>query len=383
MIYLDHAATSYPKPSPVIKAQLLCMKEGGGNAGRGSHTLAMKAAERIFECREVAARFLGADSPEQVVFTPNTTVALNIAIKGLLHKGDHVLLSDMEHNSVFRPIYRMACEGTVTYDIFPTFPQKGNRTDEEIFRAICAAIRPNTKALVCAHASNICSSVLPIDKIGAICAQKGILFIVDAAQSAGSIPINMKEMGIDVLCVPGHKGLLGPQGTGMLLLRKGLVLDTLIEGGSGVDSMQGTMPTESPERYEAGTLPAPLISGLCEGIRCVERIGIERIFAHEQALNRYLQEQLLRQNRIRIYVPNHVGSVLLFGVRGIPADKVGALLNRHGICVRTGYHCTALGHKTLGTPNGGAIRVSTGFSNTREDIDALIEALAEIVRTLY
>jgi len=279
MIYLDHAATSYPKPLSVIRAQVLCMRDGGGNSGRGSHALAMTAAKKIFECREVAARFFGADSPEQVVFTPNTTAALNIAIKGLLHKGDHVLLSDMEHNSVFRPIYKMARKGRISYDVFPTFPQKQNCTAQDICREICKRIRPNTKALVCAHASNICSRVLPLDAIGEICAQRGILLIVDAAQSAGHIPINMKESGIDALCVPGHKGLWGPQGTGMLLLRRGLVADTLMEGGSGVDSLEGDMPQSSPERYEAGTLSAPLIAGLCEGIRCVERVGIEAIFA--------------------------------------------------------------------------------------------------------
>lgn len=380
MIYLDHAATSYPKLPSVIKAQVLCMQEGGGNPGRGSHALAMAASQKIFECREVAADFFGLDSPECVIFTPNTTVALNIAIKGLLKAGDHVLLSDMEHNAVFRPIYKMAREGKITYDIFPTFPQKRNRTADDICRAISSRIRPNTKALVCAHASNICSSVLPLEEIGALCAQRGILLIVDAAQSAGHIPINMKNCGIDALCVPGHKGLWGPQGTGLLLLKKGVIADTLTEGGSGVDSMQGEMPQNAPERYEAGTLSAPLIAGLCEGIRCVKQIGPETVFAHECALNRYLQERMLRIPGIRVYVPNHVGSVLLFNVRGVPADTVGQLLNRRGICVRTGYHCTALGHGTLETPKGGAVRVSPGFWNQKDDMDALLHALSDIVR---
>ena len=342
MIYLDHAATSFPKPPSVIEAQVRCMQESGGNAGRGSHALAMAAAEKIFECRTVAADFFGADSPEEVIFTPNTTAALNIALKGLLRQGDHVLLSDMEHNAVFRPICKLANEGRITYDVFPTFPQRKNRTAEEICRAILARIRPNTRLLVCAHASNICSSVLPLEEIGALCAQKGLLFVVDAAQSAGHIPINMKKVGIDALCVPGHKGLLGPQGSGLLLWRKGLIADTLMEGGNGVDSLEGIMTEASPERYEVGTLPTPAIAGLCEGIRCVERMGIEAIASHERALNRYLQERLLRMRGVRVYVPNHIGSVLLFNVRGYSADTVGQLLGDRGICVRSGYHCSAL-----------------------------------------
>lgn len=380
MIYLDHAATGFPKPPSVIEAQLRCMQERGGNAGRGSHALAMAAAETIFECRTVAAGFFGLDFPEQVIFTPNTTAALNIALKGLLREGDHVLLSDMEHNAVFRPIFRMAREGKIAYDLFPTFPQKESRTAEDICNAISERIQPNTRLLVCAHASNLCSSVLPLEDIGAICAKKGILFVVDAAQSAGHIPINMKQMRIDALCVPGHKGLWGPQGSGMLLLRKGLVADTLMEGGNGVDSLEGGMTEESPERYEVGTLPTAAIAGLCEGIRCVERVGVETVFAHESALNRYLQERLLRMRGIRIYVPNHIGSVLLFNVRGFSADTVGQLLSEKGICVRSGYHCSALGHKTLGTPNGGAVRVSPGIWNTQDDMDALLEAISDLLQ---
>lgn len=379
MIYLDNAATSFPKPPSVIEAQVRCMQESGGNAGRGSHALAMAAAETIYECRTVAATFFGLDSPEQVVFTPNTTLAINIALKGLLREGDHVLLSDMEHNAVFRPICKMASEGRITYDVFPTFPQRKKRSAEDICGAICARIRPNTRLLVCAHASNLCSSVLPLREIGALCAQKGILFVVDAAQSAGHIKINMKEAGIDALCVPGHKGLLGPQGSGLLLLRKGLFLDTLMEGGNGVDSLEGMMSEESPERYEVGTLPTPAIAGLCEGIRCVSRMGLEAIASHEVALNRYLQEHLLRMRGIRVYVPNHIGSVLLFNVRGLSADTVGRWLGERGICVRSGYHCSALGHKTLRTPNGGAVRVSPGIWNTANDMDCLLEALSSLI----
>ena len=380
MIYLDHAATSFPKPMAVIEAQTLCMKKKCGNPGRGSHSLALAAAQTVFECREAAARFFGLNAPDRVIFTQNTTASLNFAIKGLLKRGDHVLLSDMEHNAVFRPICKLAREGRITYSLFPTLVHKQDRTPKEICDAICARIRPNTKMLICAHASNICSSVLPLLEIGKLCAEKGILFITDAAQTAGKIPINMNELGIDALCVPGHKGLLGPQGVGLLLLREGLVANTLMEGGSGVDSLAEAMPEEAPERYEVGTLPTPAIAGLCAGIQTVERMGIEAISAHEREWTGYLQERLLSLRGIEVYVPHHVGSVLLFNVRGVPSDRIGRLLSDRGICVRTGYHCAALGHKTLGTPAGGAIRVSVGPWNKIGDADALIGVLSEIVR---
>ncbi|MBQ7335146.1 MAG: aminotransferase class V-fold PLP-dependent enzyme, partial [Clostridia bacterium] len=246
MIYLDNAATSFPKPWRVTEEQARCMKFYCGNPGRGSHTLAMRAAEKIYECREEAATLFGSPHPENLIFTMNTTLALNTAIKGLLHDGDHVLISDMEHNAVFRPIYKLARERRITYDIFPTYPTAPTRSATQICEGISKRIRPNTRMLICAHASNICSAVLPLEEIGALCRRKKILFVVDAAQSAGHLSIDMERMQIDALCVPGHKGLLGPQGTGILLLGNGIVADTLAEGGSGFNSLDGNMPEEAP-----------------------------------------------------------------------------------------------------------------------------------------
>ena len=262
MIYLDNAATSFPKPHRVVEEQLRCMQLYGGNPGRGSHALAMAAAEKIYECREELASFFGSPNLENVIFTMNTTMALNTAIKGLLRRGDHVLISDMEHNAVFRPIYKLSRDGVITYDVFQTFPTNATRTTDSICASILEKLRPNTRMLICAHASNICSATLPLAEIGALCRKKGILFLVDAAQSAGHLPINMVKMQIDALCAPGHKGLWGPQGCGVLILGEGIVADTLIEGGSGYNSLEGNMPTEVPERYEAGTLPTPAIAGL-------------------------------------------------------------------------------------------------------------------------
>lgn len=377
MIYLDNAATSFPKPEPVIEATARCLRESCGNAGRGSHALALAAAEQIYECRELAAEFFGAESPENVIFTWNTTAAVNTVVKGLLRPGDHILISDMEHNAVFRPVFRMAREGKITYDVFPTDPC-GADPDFDLCAEIERRIRPGTRLLIAAHASNVCSSVLPLERIGALCRRHGILFAVDAAQSAGHLPIHLQKMNIDALCVPGHKGLLGPQGTGLLILREGLICDTLTEGGSGFHSLEGEMPTESPERYEAGTLPTPSIAGLAEGIRFVMRQTPEQIFCHEAELNRRLQTRLLRIPGVRVYCPEKIGSVLLFTVGDLSADCAGQELNRMGFCVRSGYHCCALGHATLHTPPGGAIRVSPGYRTTVKDVDAFADAVREI-----
>lgn len=378
MIYFDNAATSFPKPRRVAEEQMRCMQFYGGNPGRASHALALAAAEKIYECREELASFFGCPNPENVIFTMNTTMALNTAIKGLLRRGDHVLISDMEHNAVFRPIYKLARDGDITYDVFDTFSNLPTRSKEMICASVLERLRPNTRMLICAHASNICSATLPLTEIGAICRKKGILFVVDAAQSAGHLPINMTEMQIDALCVPGHKGLWGPQGCGILVLGEGIVADTLIEGGSGYNSLEGNMPKEAPERYEAGTLPTPAIAGLLEGVRELKRIGIGHIYSHECALTTRLCDRLMAMPKVTLYAPHHKGSVLLFSLQDLSSDRVGAFLNERGFCVRTGFHCAALAHATLKTPPSGAVRVSPSLFNTVAQIDAFADTLREI-----
>ncbi len=378
MIYLDHAATSFPKPRSVMEEQARCMREYCGNAGRGSHALARAAAEKIYECREEAALLFGVSNPARIIFTWNTTMALNIAIKGLLRKGDHVLLSDMEHNAVYRPIWKMADEGRIDYSLFPTLVADPNAIAADVCAEIEERITPRTRMLICTHASNLCSLHLPIKEIGALCKRYGIFFVVDAAQSAGHVPIHAEMCGIDALCVPGHKGLWGPQGSGMLILGPDVRLDTLMEGGSGYRSLLAEMPEDYPERYEAGTLPTPAIAGLCEGIRAVRRIGADRIGERERELFRYMRKRLSRLERVWIYASHHEGAVLLFNVMGEPSERVGRYLSEKGICVRSGFHCSALGHQTLGTLDGGAVRASVGFSTTRSHIDALTEALRSL-----
>ena len=379
MIYFDNAATSFPKPRRVAEEQMRCMQIYGGNPGRGSHALALAAAEKIYECREELADFFGCPNPEKVIFTMNTTMALNTAIKGLLRHGDHVLISDMEHNAVFRPIYKLARDGVITYDVFESFPTNPDRTVEMICASILEKIRPNTRMLICAHASNICSATLPLQEIGELCRKKNILFVVDAAQSAGHLPIDMEQMQIDALCAPGHKGLWGPQGCGILILGKDVVADTLIEGGSGYNSLEGNMPEDAPERYEAGTLPTPAIAGLLEGLREVKRLGVSHIHEHESALISRLVERLSAMQGVTLYAPHHKGGVLLFSLANLSADRVGTFLNERGFCVRTGFHCAALAHATLGTQPSGAVRVSPSLFHTASQIDAFADTVKELL----
>ena len=377
-IYLDHAATSYPKPPAVVSAMADCMKYRGGNPGRGAHRLSLEAAREIYTCREVAARLFGAES-DRVIFTLGTTHALNIAIKGFVGKrGGHILCSDMEHNAVYRPLFKLAEEGVATFDTFPTFPLSRQVSGGRILASLASKVRPDTRMVVCAHASNICSAVLPVREIGEYCRRKGIFFVVDGAQSAGVYDLDVDGMGISALCVPGHKGLLGPQGTGMLILGKGVTLDTLIEGGNGMDSLRGEMSADTPERYEAGTLQTPAIAGLRAGMEFVESVGSDAIRDRELRLGIHLRDGLLSIPKVKVYAPHREGGVVLFSVEGYTSDQVAALLDREGVCVRPGFHCTALGHKTRGTPDGGAVRASLGWDSKERDVERILGVVGRL-----
>lgn len=377
--YLDNAAMTWPKPLRVRQAVADAMVSGGGNPGRGAHKLSMKASVLVYRAREAVAAMFGA-SPEQVVFLQNTTYALNTAIKGLLHPGDHVLCSDLEHNAVLRPLEKRMREGQGEYTVFPSFACERGQTPEKICAALEARILPQTRMVVCTHASNICSAQMPLAEIGALCKKRGLLFVVDAAQSAGILPIDMKRMQIDALCMPGHKGLYGPAASGILVLRDGLCPRTLVEGGNGVASMEPTMPDTLPEALESGTLPVGAIAGLCEGIACVRELGIEEIGRHERRLSRAMTERLCGIRGVTVYLPWKSGAVVLFNADGIPCEAVAAALDREGIFVRAGYHCSALGHQTLGTAQTGAVRASFGIFNQMRDVERLTDAVRALVR---
>ncbi len=403
--YLDHAATSWPKPPAVAAAVVRCMSESGGNPGRGSHRLALGAAREVYACREAAASLFGTE-PTRVIFTVNTTHALNLAIKGLLSGGGHAVCSDMEHNAVYRPLCRLRDEGIITFDTFETYPTDPYRNPTRILAALAEKLRPDTKVVVVGHASNICSATLPLEGIGQLCRRRGIAFVVDAAQSAGAAEIDMERMCIDALCVPGHKGLLGPQGSGMLILGERfaremprpsgrmleelwvkdvpgvppvlprLRLTTLMEGGNGVDSLSGQMSEELPERHEAGTPPTPAIAGLRAGMDYLRRVTPEAIREREGRLTARIIEGLSVIPGVTLYAPGHAGAVTLFSLEGMDSETVAARLDAEGICVRPGFHCAALAHKTLGTPVGGAIRASVGWCTEGRDVERLLRAVS-------
>ncbi len=379
MIYFDNAATTFPKPSCVIDEVRKCMLTYCGNPGRGAHTLSLKAAQKVFECRESAAQMFGAADSDRVVFTPNTTYALNVAIKGLLRTGDHVLISDMEHNSVWRPIHKMASEGKIEYDIFETLTEDGCIDTTRLCRSVQALMRKNTRAVICTHMSNICSAKLPIAALGELCRREGILFIVDGAQSAGHAEIDVEKIGISALCLPGHKGLYGPQGSGMLVWGEGVSSETFVEGGNGVDSLSAYMSEQTPERYEAGTVATPCIAGLCEGLRFVREQGVESIACGEARLFCRARELLCNTAGVKVHAPRFVGSTLLFSVDGIPSERLAEALSDKGVCVRGGYHCAPLAHKTLGTPDDGAVRISFGAFNTLSEVERFYKLLREII----
>ena len=379
VIYFDNAATTFPKPQAVTNEVLYCMESYCGNAGRGSHPLAMRSAEAVYNAREAVAALFSAE-PENVVFTLNTTYALNMAIKGVSARGGHILISNMEHNSVLRPVSRLAADKKIRYDVFKAYDKHKRLTPKEILSDITSRLRSDTRAIVCIHSSNICSYSLPIREIGQFCRRHGILFIVDAAQSAGHLPISMIDDCIDVLCLPAHKGLYSPQGVGIMILRTGLRIDTLIEGGNGVRSLELGMGDGAPERYEGGTLCLPAIAGLYRGVEFVKQIGIETIAAHEKKLWMRTFERLSSIRRARIYDSQDAGGVMLFNLEGISPDTLGELLSAKGFCLRTGYHCTALAHKALGTIDGGGVRIGFGIFNTEQEVDALCNEIAAITK---
>lgn len=375
MVYLDNAATTYPKPPEVTEAVVRCMRDFGGNPGRGSHRMAMLAAECVYNCRVAAADLFGLTDPARVVFVMNTTYALNMAIKCTVKPGDHVLIGNMEHNAVRRPVEKLARDGVITYDVFDAYGDAPS-----VLRSLTKRIRANTKAVICVHTSNICNKTAPVWEIGTFCHARGICLIVDGAQSAGIYPVDLRRLPVDVYCVPGHKGLYGPQGCGMILFGSDRYVteSTWIEGGSGIHSLESAMPRELPEHFEAGTLPTPSIAGLDAGIRWVERVGIGEIHRHECFLFRKLYENLRNMDAVRLY-DETPGAVLLFRVKDRSPAEIASHLDRVGICVRAGLHCAPMAHKSLGTGEDGAIRVSFSAMNMEEDVRLFTDALYHII----
>ncbi len=376
MIYLDNAATSFPKPKKVYDEMINCMKNYCANPGRSSHKMALEADMKVMEIREKLAQFFTIKNPLNIIFTKNATEALNIGIKGLLKNGDHVITTSIEHNSVLRPLNTMSKNNIAV--TFLNVNKDGYIDISELKRKI----RRETKAIIINHASNVLGTVQDINSIGCLARGQGILFMVDASQSAGNIPIDVIKDKIDILAFPGHKSLLGPQGTGALYIGDEVKLSGYIDGGTGSNSNSMEQPDFLPDRFESGTLNTPGLAGLCEGVKFIEDIGIENIHKHEMNLLQCLFEEFNKLSYIKIYGCRDFvnrSSVISINIDGIESSEVGYQLSEGGIAVRTGYHCAPLIHNIIGTKNIGTVRISPGYFNTFEDI----YALAAEIKTIY
>lgn len=377
-IYLDNAATSFPKPEQVYTAVLQTMQRVGASPGRGGYGSALDASRLLLAVREAVAGLVNCADSARVIFTHNATVALNIAVMGTLQPGDHVITTSMEHNSLLRPLFMLEKQG-VDLTIVQADPQ--GMVDPALIRE---ALRPATRMIAVAHVSNVTGGIQDIAAIAAIAREAGALMLVDAAQSAGLQELDMQRIGIDLLAAPGHKGLLGPQGTGFLAVGPGVQLRPVMAGGTGSSSDQDQQPVGFPEGFEPGTHNLPGIAGLGAGIAFVQATGLERIRQHEQELAEYARVCLQQLPGLRLYgplQPDRRSGLVAFTVDGFDAATVAFLLDREcNIAVRAGLQCAPRAHRTIGSYPGGTIRLSPGWFTTRDHIDRFCEALISITK---
>ena len=375
MIYLDNGATSFPKPPKVCEEMMKCLKDYCANPGRGAHDMSIKCDMEIYECREKISNFFNLGNPLNVIFTSNTTEALNIAIQGLLEKGDHVITSYLEHNSVLRTIKEKEKQG-VEISLL-----KGEKDGFLKVDTIKETIKPNTKAIIINHGSNVIGTIQDIRSIGELAKRNNIKLIVDGAQTAGTINIDMKNYNVDLLAVPGHKGLLGPQGTGALLVNENIYLKAFKYGGTGSQSHSLEQPRFLPDKFESGTLNTPGIVGLKQGINFIEDVGIDNIRKKEEELINFLLGEFEFMPFIECYGTNskrEKASIISINIKEMESSEVGKLLNSKDIYVRTGYHCAPLVHKLIGTEYRGTVRISPGYFNTIEEMKKLLDELKNI-----
>lgn len=380
MIYLDNSATTFPKPREVREKMNECMKKYCANPGRSGHGLSMHINKEIYECREKIARMFNVPFAGRVVFTSNTTEALNIAIKGVLKRGGHVIFTSMEHNSVVRPIYKLSETKGVDFSI-----ARANIYGYVDPDTVESLIRPDTQLIVMIHASNVCGTVNPVSAVGSIARRHRIPFLVDGAQTGGVVPIDMEKDNISMLALAGHKALYGPMGTGVLCLGADANPDTLEEGGTGSNSRDPRQPEEVPDKYESGTVNAVGICGLSRGIDFINRVGMETIYNHDMYLTKILLEDLsvIKGVDIQGYLTctDRLG-VVSVTVDGMDCVNVASVLDdRYGIAVRAGYHCSYMAHDTIGTRDTGTVRFSIGAFNTIKEIKAAVYAISEICKT--
>lgn len=376
-IYFDNAATSSPKPPEVLERVSAALTEFNANPGRSGHSAALSAAREVLSARERLASLMNAGEETNIAFAFNCTDALNLAIKGALRYGDHVITTQLEHNSVLRPINALAARGRISLSIVS--PRADGFVDPEDIRA---SIRKNTRLIAVTHASNVTGAIQPVAAIGELARCEGILYLIDGAQAIGATPVNVRALSCDLYAFPGHKSLLGPMGTGGLYIRPGVVLRTLREGGTGTDSESMLQPDERPERYESGTLNLPGIAGLGAGCAFVAK-RVSAIMSHERELTGALYEGLSAIRGAEIYSPREEAAragIVSFNLPGMTSSDVADRLGRMGIAVRGGLHCAPGAHRFLGTLRRGAVRASVGYANTFEEVDAFLNAVNAIVR---
>lgn len=377
MIYLDNAATSFPKPESVYQALDRFAREHLANPGRAGHKMALAAEHALDDCRHLLNQVFHGEQPERFIFTLNCTDALNMAIKGVVNVGDHIITTDLEHNSVSRPLRALELAGTISLTRVPA--DGGGTVDPD---AIRGAITPKTRMVVITHASNVLGTVQPVAEIGRLAREHNVLFLVDAAQTAGVLPIDVQEMNIDLLAFPGHKSLLGPTGTGALYVKSGVNIRAWREGGTGGDSSSETQPREYPYFLEGGTPNVLGVAGLAAGIKYVQEEGMEKIHARETGLTQLLRDRLEELGGHEVFghrdMSRRVGT-LSFRSDMLPAAELGGILDQaFDIAIRPGLHCAPYIHRAIGTFPDGTIRVSPGAFNTEEDIITLANALKEI-----
>ncbi len=376
MIYFDNAATSFPKPEVVYRTVDDCMRNYCANPGRGGHKLSLQSGRVLLEARDLLAEMFAANSAENIILTHNATEALNLAIKGRLYKGGHVIITSMEHNSVVRPLKALE-----EYGVEMSIVQCGKNGEISIDQ-IEKEIRKDTKLIIATHASNVIGTILPIEEIGALAKNYELDFLVDASQTAGVYDINMKKMNISMLAFTGHKSLMGPQGTGGLCIDDKVMLRPLKEGGTGSKSESLYQPEITPDRYESGTHNTPGIAGLCAGINFINEIGISNIRSHELKLTKLFLEGLKSIKKVKIYGTDDLdrrAPVVSINVGNVGSSDISYILDQtFDIATRSGLHCSPLAHSTIGTLEQGTVRFSIGYFNTKEQIEKALEAIEQI-----
>ncbi len=374
MIYLDNAATTWPKPQTVQRAVSDAMVRFGANPGRSGHRMSLQAAEMIYSCREKAAAFFGLSDPQGVVFTVNCTAAINMVIRGIVRDGGRVLISDMEHNAVLRTVNDLPFGAR--YDV-----ARWSSDDDEIVENFRKAITKDTRLMVCTHASNVFGCVFPIARLATLAHEYGVLFCVDAAQSAGVLPIDMERDGIDFLCVAPHKGLYAPTGTGMLLCRTRRPLYPLITGGTGNQSLSVNQPDELPERLESGTVNVCGIAGIRAGLEYLQMRGRDAIYRHEMELLQGAHSALSKCEGVVLYTERptigRFAPVLSVNIEGVPSERVASLLDRAGVCVRAGLHCAPMAHRRFGTLPDGTVRIAPSAFTQRSDMQTVCKLFSQ------